>query len=199
MGPAVTVAGEAAPARPAAVTPSGARSGALLGIASAVSIGANYVFLTVSGRLLHTGGYGSLTALLALLAVVLLPAGALQLAVSRDVSRLVAVGERATADAFARRASRAAALATAPLVLVALALAYPLGAVLHIDSIGIVVLAESTLLTALVGPVAMGVLQGFQRFHAIAALYVVPFVIRLGLLAVVVHEGYRLRAVLLVY
>jgi O-antigen/teichoic acid export membrane protein len=171
---------------------SGARSGVLLGGATAVSIVANYAFLLAAGRLLGSEGYGSLAALLGLLAVVLLPAGALQMAVSREVSRRIASGARRDADAFAQGMLRLAALATVPLVAVALALAVPLAGLLNIDSVGVVLLAESTLVTALVFPVAMGVLQGSERFQALAVLYVFPWLLRLVLLAIVAAAGYRL-------
>ena len=72
---------------------SGARSGALLGAASGVSIVGAYVFLLAAGRILGSEDYGSLAALLGLLAVVLIPAGALQMAVSREISRHVASGD----------------------------------------------------------------------------------------------------------
>lgn len=175
--------------RPAA---SGARSGALLAVASAVSIVANYTFLLAAGRILGSEAYGSLAALLGLLAVILIPAGALQMAVSREVSRRLAGGDADGADRFARATLRLAVLATVPLVALALALAPPLGAVLNIHSTGVVVLAECTLVTALIFPVAMGVLQGRQRFHAVAAMYVVPFVIRLAVLGIAAAAGYRL-------
>src|SRR5207253_8900233 len=90
---------------------SGTRSGALLAVASGVSIVANYIFLLAAGRILGSESYGSLAALLGLLAVVLIPAGALQLGVSREVSRLLAAGEKAEADRFARATLRLAALA----------------------------------------------------------------------------------------
>ena len=67
---------------------SGARSGALLAVATAVSIVAAYVFLLLAGRILGSEDYGSLAALLGVLTIVLIPAGALQLAVSREVSRV---------------------------------------------------------------------------------------------------------------
>ena len=61
------------------VAASGTRSGALLGAASGVSIVANYIFLLAAGRILGSDDYGSLAALLGVLAVVLIPAGALSL------------------------------------------------------------------------------------------------------------------------
>jgi O-antigen/teichoic acid export membrane protein len=172
--------------------PSGARSGALLAAATAASIVAAYVFLLAAGRILGSEDYGSLAALLGVLTIVLIPAGALQMAVSREVSRRVATGDPRGAGRLARGVLRAAGIATAPLLFVALALAAPLSHVLHIDSLGIVVLAVLALSTALVFPLALGVLQGLQRFPAVATLYVFPWVVRLVVLAAAAGAGYRL-------
>src|SRR5207244_8365569 len=138
--------------------PSGTRSGALLAAAAAASIVANYVFLLAAGRILGSEDYGSLAALLGLLAVILIPAGALQMAASREISRRLAAGEGAAADTFARAMVKRSAVATVPLVAIAMALAVPLAHLLNINSTGVVVLAASTLTTALVFPAAMGVL-----------------------------------------
>jgi O-antigen/teichoic acid export membrane protein len=75
---------------------------------------------------------------------------------------------------------------------VALLLAVPLDHILHINSVGIVIVTDLALGTALVYPAALGVLQGAQRFHALAAIYVLPFVFRLALLAAAASAGYRL-------
>jgi len=147
---------------------------------------AAYVFLLAAGRILGSDDYGSLAALLGLLAVVLIPAGALQMAVSREISRRGASGDSAGAARLARGALRLSLLATVPLMVIAFALAAPLSHLLHIHSVGLVVLAVSTLATALVFPVAMGVLQGLQRFHAIAVLFVFPWIVRLRVLALAV-------------
>lgn len=171
---------------------SGARGGVILALASAASIVANYVFLLAAGRLLGSESYGSLAALLGLLAVILIPASALQMAVSRDVSRRLASGDSEGASNFARRILWLSTVATVPLVLVAVALAVPVSNVLNIDSVGVVILAELTLTTALVTPVAMGTLQGQQRFHALATMYLAPVVLRLLLFAALAVAGYRL-------
>src|SRR5207244_946305 len=115
-------------------------------------------FLLAAGRILGSEDYGSLAALLGVLAVVLIPAGALQMAVSREISRRVASGDSAGAGRLARGTLRLSLLATVPLVAVALGLAVPLSHLLHIHSVTFVLLAESTLATALAFPVAMGVL-----------------------------------------
>jgi O-antigen/teichoic acid export membrane protein len=171
---------------------SGARSGALLAAASAVSIVTAYVFLLAAGRILGSDDYGSLAALLGVLAVVQIPAGALQMAISRDVSRYAAAGDDARATRLARGTLRWSAIATVPLLALGLALSPALSHVLHIDSIGIVVLAIATLVSTFLYPLAMGVLQGYQRFHAVAGLYLVPWIVRLVLLGILAAAGFRL-------
>jgi O-antigen/teichoic acid export membrane protein len=171
---------------------SGARSGAQLAVATAVSIVAAYVFLLAAGRILGSEDYGSLAALLGVLTIVLIPAGALQMAVSREVSRRVATGDPAGAARLARGALRAAAVATVPLLAIALLLAPLLSNILNIHSVPIVVLAVLALSTALVFPVALGVLQGQQRFPALGGLYVLPWLVRLAVLGIAAAAGYRL-------
>lgn len=171
---------------------SGARSSAILGAASGASVVAAYVFLLAAGRILGSDDYGSLAALLGLLAVVLIPAGALQMAVAREVSRHVASGDAAGAARLVRGTLRLSVLATVPLLVVAFALAAPLSGLLHIDSVGLVALAVATLATALAFPVALGALQGLQRFSALATLYVFPWVVRVAVLGIVAAAGYRL-------
>ncbi len=171
---------------------SGARSGALLVAASGVSIVLAYVFLLAAGRLLGSEDYGSLAALLGLLSIVVLPAASLQMAVSREVSRYLASGASESAPQLARGVLRAGAIATVPLLVVALALAEPLSRLLNIHSVPVVVLTLLTLATAFVFPAAMGVLQGFQRFSAVAVLYVFPWFVRIVLLGILAAAGLRL-------
>jgi O-antigen/teichoic acid export membrane protein len=180
------------PPAEAAPVPSGARSGALVAAATGAAIVGAYAFLLAAGRILGSEDYGSLAALLGLLTIVLIPAGALQMAVSREVSRHVATGDDRGAASLARGTLRASLLATAPLLIIALALAQPLSRLLHIGSAAIVVVAVLSLSTALVFPLAMGVLQGQQRFPALATLYVFPWLVRLVILGIAAAAGYRL-------
>ena len=155
---------------PVAATPvpapsrSGARSAALLGVASLAAIVANYLFLLIAGRVLGSADYGALAALLGALTVVLLPTGAVQLAVSREVSRRVASGERADADAFSYATFRLSLLVTLPALAVAFLLVVPVRELLGIDSTAAVATAAAGVAAMFVLPVALGVLQGYQRF-----------------------------------
>jgi O-antigen/teichoic acid export membrane protein len=186
-----------APAPPAPRRESGARSSAIIAAASLAATVANYAFLVAAGRLLGADAYGALAALTGLLTLVLLPTGAVQLAVAREVSRRLAEGDENGAGAFARAMLRLALIVTAPVVVVGLVLAVPLRSLLQIDPLGPVLLAALGLLAALVLPVALGILQGHQRFHAVAGLYVLPFALRLALLAVVAGAGLLLGGAVL--
>jgi O-antigen/teichoic acid export membrane protein len=172
--------------------PSGTRSAAIIGVASLLATALNYLFLLAAGRILGSDDYGALAALLGILTVALLPAGALQLAVSREVAQRLALGDEDGADAFGWATVRLGAIVTAPLALAALALAVPLKELLRIDSTAAVVLAAIGLLPALLFPISVGLLQGEQRFHAVAAMYVLPFALRLVLLAAVTALGFGL-------
>ena len=146
----------------------------------------------MTGRILGADDYGALAALLGVLTIVLLPTGALQLAVSREVSRHEALGEADEADAFGRAMLRLGLLVTIPLVVVALTLTVPLRDVLEIDSTAAVTLVVASLVAALVTPTAIGALLGYQRFYAVALLSVLPFALRLVVVAGTAVAGYRL-------
>jgi O-antigen/teichoic acid export membrane protein len=170
---------------------SATRGGALIAAASLAGIVLTYVFLLASGRLLGAEDYGALAAVLGLLTVVLLPAGALQFAVSREVSRRAAMADGGDSTGFVRAVMRLSAVATVPLVLLTLALSVPLARLLGIPTSAVVLTAVG-LAAAFVGPVAVGTIQGYQRFGALAAMYVLPLALRLAILGVVAGAGFLL-------
>ncbi len=184
---------EVNPAVPSSrATVSATRGGAQLAAATVVSLVANYVFLLGAGRLLGSRDYSTLAALTGVLTVVLLPSGALQMAVSREVSRHEALGEEREAAAFVRALMLLGLKVTVPLVAVAFALIVPLRHVLNIDSSGAVGLAFVSLAFALVTPIAFGVLQGYQRFRTLAWASAAPMIVRLGVLLTLAVVGFRL-------
>ena len=177
---------------PARATVSATRGGAQLAAATVVSLVANYLFLLGAGRLLGSRDYSTLAALTGLLTVVLLPSGALQMAVSREVSRHEALGEEREAAAFVRALVVLGLKVTVPLVVVAFALIVPLRHLLNIDSSPAVALAFVSLTVALLAPIAFGVLQGYQRFGTLAWASAAPMIVRLGLLIILAVAGLRL-------
>ena len=175
---------------------SATRSGAQLLVAAAISLVANYLFLLGSGRLLGAADYGTLAALTGLLTVVLLPTGALQMAASREISRREAIGERDAAAAFSRGLLVLGLKLAVPLLLVALALLVPLRELLRIDATAPVALALSVLGGVFVYPTVLGIMQGQQRFRALAFNSAAPMVLRLVLLVVLAAAGMRLYGAL---
>lgn len=169
-------------------TTSAVRGGAYLGAASVVGIALNYAFLVFAGRLLGSDDYGDLAAILGLVTIVLLPTGALQMAVSREVSRSTASGAPDEANSFATAALRVALLATVPLMAICALLAVPASQVLKIDT-GALSLAAVSLGAAFFVPSALGVIQGQQRFAILAVISAAPFAARLVALCVVAFVG----------
>jgi O-antigen/teichoic acid export membrane protein len=172
------------------------RGGAQLLVAGVVSLLANYLFLLGSGRLLGAADYGTLAALTGLLTVVLLPTGALQMATSREISRRVAAGEGASADGFSRALLLLGAKLTVPVLVVALALVLPLRALLNVGGAAPVALAFAALGGIFVYPIALGVVQGRQRFRALAVTSTAPMVARLALFVALAAAGMRLYGAL---
>jgi O-antigen/teichoic acid export membrane protein len=168
---------------------SGSRSGLVLGAASVGGIVLNYLFLLASGRLLGTDEYGELAAIIGVLTVVLLPTSALQMATSREVSRLLAIGDAEGARAFARAVLRLAVIATGPLVALFYIVLVPLADVLAIDSSTALAIAGASLATTFALPTLLGVIQGEQRFVVLGLATFVPFAVRLAVLIVVAAIG----------
>ena len=176
-------------ADPGAHQGSASRGGAVLALAAAGGIAFNYLFLVASGRLLGSGDYGDLAAIIGLLTVVLLPTAALQMAVSREVSRRIAIGDQIGAQAFEHSVLRFGLVATIPLLIAFYVLVVPLGRLLSIESTAALALAGAALTTTFLTPAALGILQGRQRFNALAAVTFAPFVVRLAVLGLVALWG----------
>ena len=164
---------------------SGARSGALLAAATAASIVANYVFLLAAGRILGSEDYGSLAALLGAPRDRAHPGGrAADGGVARGLARAAERRARRRRTAAPRRAARGCDRNRAAAGRRARA-RRPLSQLLNIDSVANRRARGAWhCSTALVFPVAMGVLQGQQRFNALAVLYVLPWLVRLAVLGI---------------
>ena len=123
-----------------------------------------YLVTVSAARALSKDAYGELNALLGVLLVASVPALALQAVVARSVARrLSAAGEGATERAVLARA----AVGGLVLTLVAAALSPVVAAFLHTGLAGPLWVATQ-LLPFVVLSAAMGVLQGQERFQALA-------------------------------
>lgn len=173
----------------AAPRPELARAALVVAPATMAANVLGYVFTVVVSRALGPDGFGALGALLGLLLIGAVPALALQ-AVS---ARRVALAESAGADvaAVVRRMLRASLLLGAGTTAVLLLGSPALAAYLHLDSLVPVAWLAASLAPLAVISAAQGVLQGSERFRALAVVFVAAALFRVagGIAAVVAGAG----------
>ncbi len=148
----------------------------LTGLASATNYASNLVF----SRLLTPASFGDLTALLALVVVVTVPAGAAQTIGAERVAALVASGESDRARVLIRHGLAhvaAVSLVCAAIVGVAAPLVYEL---LDLQALGAALALVPLLAVSLFIPVVWGLLQGFDRFVALGSLMLVAAISRIA-------------------
>ena len=161
----------------------------LFAATSAVSV-LNYLFQVMQSRLLGPRDYATLAAVLSLFLTVAAPTGAAQALLADYVARFRAVGELGKASRLSRSALLWLGLASVPAAVAVALLAGPLAAFLRLDS-GLPILALATvLLTTLLNPALIGILQGLERFQLLSVVLLVSAVVRLASGAVLVWLGW---------
>jgi O-antigen/teichoic acid export membrane protein len=125
------------------------------------------IFTIIFARLLGASGYGSLAVLVSAYIILMVPGSALQIAVAREVS-----GERATGvpnvGAGVRRWLVRLALATVLVALAAIPLRSVIGAIINVDDVWGAAAIPLTAMLWVILCVERGVLQGFERYRAVA-------------------------------
>ncbi len=161
----------AAPAE--AAKPALVKAGAVVAITSAVVNALSFVLTIALGNLLTTADFGAAVALLGVSIVGQVPAMALQAVVARHVATAARPGQ-------ARALMVHSAVVAVAVGLVAALATLPLAGLLHLGSVWpmlwvAVALAPTTLFFAV-----QGLLQGEERFTALAALLLIVSVTRVG-------------------
>jgi glycosyltransferase involved in cell wall biosynthesis/O-antigen/teichoic acid export membrane protein len=157
----------------------------------------NYLFHVVISRLLGPSDYGALAALLAVVLVFSIPFGVIQTAVADKTATLRSVGR----DEDVRPLAATALKTTAPFayasgVAVALVACPLLSIFLHVDLASALLLAPYVVVSV-PASVAQGVLQGEQRFRALAGVQVAAALMRLALGVAFVWAGLGVTGALL--
>jgi O-antigen/teichoic acid export membrane protein len=135
-------------------------------IASALNYGSNLIF----SRLLEPASYGDLTALLALLVVITVPTAAAQTVIAERVARHLTAGRLDRVRYLVRHA-----IAHVSVVALAVGVVYTLSIPFVVDLLDLqatgpaIALAPLVVLTFLL-PVAMGTLQGMDRYLAFGCM-----------------------------
>jgi O-antigen/teichoic acid export membrane protein len=125
------------------------------------------VFTIVFARLLGASGYGSLAVLVSAYIILMVPGSALQIAVAREVSGDLAAGSK-RAGVGVRRWLVRLALATLVVALLAIPLRSLIGAAINVDDLWGAAAVPVTAMLWVILSVERGVLQGFQRYRAVA-------------------------------
>lgn len=154
----------------------------------ALANGLNYAFNLVMLRLLEPAAYGALGALLALILIGTVPGLAVQAVVARHTA--LRAGDRAAVAELWSRTLVAAAWLSAALGLLVAAAAPLLAAFLHLGSLGPALWLAANVLPLPLVSALQGMLQGVQRFGALAATLLLNAAVRLAVGVVLVLAGH---------
>jgi O-antigen/teichoic acid export membrane protein len=136
-----------------------------------------YLLSLMAARRLGPADYGAVAALLGLLLVGFVPAMGLQTAAALHVARARSAAELAAVRARLLRSGLAIAAGVSG---VGMAAAVPIAVFLHLPNAWPVVLVGLALLPLTLVGVFQGVLQGGERFHALAVMFAVAAVGKSG-------------------
>jgi O-antigen/teichoic acid export membrane protein len=175
-------------AAPLAASPSLPRAGLVVAPAMALANGLNYAFNLVMLRLLEPAAYGALGALLALILIGTVPGLAVQAVVARHTA--LRAGDRAAVAELWSRTLVAAAWLSAALGLLVAAAAPLLAAFLHLGSLGPALWLAANVLPLPLVSALQGMLQGVQRFGALAATLLLNAAVRLAVGVALVLAGH---------
>jgi O-antigen/teichoic acid export membrane protein len=165
-------------------------TGRAAGLGMAV-IAANVIalgFTIVMARVLGATDYGSLAALISAFIILMVPGSALQIAVAREVSASLAVGDGRAGTGVRRWIGRLL-LAAVGVAVVAVLLRGVLAAILNVDQEWAAAAVPVTAVLWMALSVERGALQGFQRYKVVAWSIVGEAGSRLGFALVLVGLG----------
>ena len=140
----------------------------------------NYASNLIFSRILEPASYGDLTALLALLVVITVPTGAAQTVIAERVASNAAAGRLERVGYILRHA-----LAHVFVIALAVSFVYTLSIPLVVDVLDLQAIGPALALAPLITlsfllPVAMGVLQGLERYLALGLMLVAISLARIG-------------------
>lgn len=153
-----------------------------------------YAFQVISAQLLGPSLFGELAALMALLNIIGLPLAAVQIAVGRRVAELRAVGRHDEVASYGLAWAVGAGVGAVVLLALYAAMLLPLKNFLGLDDYSGLLLLALAIPPSVLLPVALGLLQGEERFREYNLALAATGVLRpVGLLALYFY-GLRLGA-----
>jgi len=149
---------------------SGARAGLIVLAGVVVANAGNYAFQLMAARFLGPPPYGDLAALLAIVNLIALPLGAIQVWVARNVAEMHAVHDGEGIHWFVRRVGWYALLAAVFGSVVLFATSTLIERALAVHGLAAVMITALVVVPAVLTPVAWGLTQGLERYALLATL-----------------------------
>jgi O-antigen/teichoic acid export membrane protein len=168
---------------------SGLRAGAIVFVAVGISNLCAYGFHLVSARTLGPSSYGDVAALAALIGIVALPLGGVQVFVGRHVAGGLAKGRPVDDQAYVSGFTSAMAVIGIAVSVVFVLISPLVKSGLGIASLPAVVLAAACTAPAFVAPAVVGAAQGVQRFVLLGFALAAPAAVRMILAAIALEAG----------
>jgi O-antigen/teichoic acid export membrane protein len=170
----------AAPTRRETLTSRMTMGASVMVVLALVASVTNYASNLIFSRILEPASYGDLTALLALLVVITVPTGAAQTVIAERVASTTAAGRIERVGYILRHA-----LAHVLVIAVVVSFVYTVSIPLVVDVLDLQAIGPALALAPLVTlsfllPVAMGVLQGLERYLALGLMLVAISVARIA-------------------
>jgi O-antigen/teichoic acid export membrane protein len=160
-----------------------------MGIAVAGASAITLLFTIAFARLLGTSGYGSLATLTSAFFIASIPGTAMQTAVAREVSAAAASGHDDELARDVQKWTGTAAMATATLAVLSIALRVQVADALGVDQVWAAALVLPTGGLWLLVSLQRGVLQGIQSYRVVGVSVIGEALARLALGLVLVGAG----------
>ncbi len=161
-------------------------SGVVIGIAMVVANLANYGFQIVVGRFLTVAEYGLLTGLMAVITVITVSGSALQ----TTAARAIATGEHEEGGHFIDGLTRSTLMVCVALIGVSVLISPIASRFFNIGSLPLILLGVFVV-PAAVDSIAIGRLQGLQRFTGMALYTTAQAIAKVAVATAVLAVGFR--------
>lgn len=168
---------------------SGLRAGMVVFLGVGIANLCSYGFHLVSARTLGPSSYSDVATLAAVLAIVSLPFGGVQVFVGRHVAAEQARGHPLNAGSYVSGFCGAMAVVGAGAAIILILVAPLIKSTLGIASLGAVILAVAAVAPSVLAPALVGVAQGVQRFVLLSVALAAPAAVRVVLAAIGLQAG----------
>lgn len=165
-------------------------------VALTISSALSYLFNLVMNRLIPKADYGDLYSMLTIFIIALTGAQSIQTVVTKFIAEFEAKHEREKVRVLVHTFSRWLLLVGSGIALLCIAIAWPVGNLLKLDSPVFVIILGASIASTLYLTLPFGILQGKQRFLGLGAVNLGNQLLRLVLGIVLVKIGFAVYGAL---